>query len=239
MSHRRLSRFLARHRSGWVVVLVTIAGGLPGNLRGQTNPVRLHVTLTPDSAPSGARSPIVRSENLLGSESRWLSALRSGLPVRLHYRVETWRSREGWFDDFARQLEWNVVVRHEPLLDHYTLLTLVGQRRQERRYATLDALGAALAFAYQVNVRPDEPGGYYYAASLQVSTLSDSDLDELKRFLAGDIGEAAQGSEGIGDVVGRGTTRILLRLAGLPSLRLEARSPRFVVRQNGQAEPPR
>src|SRR5215203_5581488 len=192
----------------------------------QAAPVRLLVTLTPDSTPNGGRAPIVRSENLLASESRWLTALRSGLPVRLHYRVEIWRSRDGWFDDFAQQVEWDVVVRHEPLLDHYTLLTLVGQRRQERRYATLDALGAALAFAYQVNVRPDQPGGYYYAASLQVSTLSDSDLDELKRFLEGDIGEAAQGGEGIGDAVGRGTTRLLLRLAGLPSLRLEAPSAR-------------
>jgi hypothetical protein len=174
----------------------------------------------------------VRSENLLGSESRWLSALRSGLPVRLHYRLEVWRSRDGWFDNFDRQIEWDVVIRHEPLLDQYTLLTLVGRRRQERRYATLDALGAALAFAYQVNVRPQERSGYYYAASLQVSTLSDSDLDELKRFLAGDLGNDAEGGSGIGDAVGRGATRFLLRLAGLPSLRLEARSPRFEVREN-------
>jgi hypothetical protein len=192
--------------------------------------IRLHVTLTPDSTFRGARAPVVRAENLLGGESRWLDALRSGLPVRLHYRVEVWRSREGWFDTFSRQVEWDVVVRHEPLLDQYTLLTLVGARRQERRYATLDALGAALAFAYQVNVRPDEAGGYYYAASLQVSTLSDSDLDELERFLAGDLDNGARGNEGIGDAVGRGTTRFLLRLAGLPSLRLEARSARFAVR---------
>jgi hypothetical protein len=201
-----------------------------GILRAQGTPIRLHVTLAQDSSMRGARAPVVRSENLLGAESRWLSALRSGLPVRLHYRVEVWRSRDGWFDEFSRQAEWDLVVRHEPLLDQYTLLTLVGRRRQERRYATLDALGAALSFAYQVNVRPEESGGYYYAASLQVSTLSDSDLDELERFLAGDIGEAAQGSEGIGDAVGRGATRFLLRLAGLPSLRLEARSQRFVVR---------
>lgn len=230
MSHRRLSRFLARQWGGWVVALAVLGAMLPESLAAQAGPVRLVVSLALDSAPTGARAPVVRSENLLASESRWLTALRSGLPVRLHYRVEIWRSRDGWFDDFAQQVEWDVVVRHEPLLDHYTLLTLVGQRRQERRYATLDALGAALAFAYQVNVRPDQPGGYYYAASLQVSTLSDSDLDELKRFLEGDIGEAAQGGEGIGDAVGRGTTRLLLRLAGLPSLRLEARSPRFVVR---------
>jgi len=217
---------------GWIVALGALVAGTPWtSLAAQdSGPIRLHVTLTQDSSPRGARSPVVRSENLLGGESRWLNALRSGLPVRLHYRVEMWRSREGWFDTFSRQVEWDLVVRHEPLLDQYTLLTLVGARRQERRYATLDALGAALAFAYQVNVRPEEPGGYYYAASLQVSTLSDSDLDELERFLAGDLGDGGQGGEGIGDAVGRGATRFLLRLAGLPSLRLEARSPRFVVR---------
>ena len=216
---------------GWIVALGALLAWTPWtSLAAQDGgPIRLHVTLTQDSSLRGARSPVVRSENLLGGESRWLDALRSGLPVRLHYRVELWRSRDGWFDDFSRQVEWDVVVRHEPLLDQYTLLTLVGARRQERRYATLDALGAALAFAYQVSVRPDEPGGYYYAASLQISTLSDSDLDELERFLAGDLGNQGKG-EGIGDAVGRGATRFLLRLAGLPSLRLEARSERFTVR---------
>jgi len=196
----------------------------------ESRSVRLLVTLAADSTPGGARAPIVRSENLLVGDSRWLSALRSGLPVRLHYRVEVWQSREGWFDVFSRQAEWDVLIRHEPLLDQYTLLTFAGARRQERRYATLDALGAALGFAYLVNVRPSEEGRYYYAASLQVSTLSDSDLDELERFLAGDLGRAAQGGGNFGDALGRGATRFLLRLAGLPSLRLEARSERFTVR---------
>jgi hypothetical protein len=194
-----------------------------------TGSVSLEVRLARDSVGDGARAPIVRSQNLL-ADSRWLSALRSGLPVRLHYRVEVWRSKAGWFDAFIRQAEWDVVVRHEPLLDQYTMLTLVGGRAQERRYATLDALSAALAFAYQVNVLPSDAGIYYYAASLQVSTLSDTDLDELERFLAGDLGEVAQGKESIGDAMGRGATRFLLRLAGLPSLRLEARSPEFRVR---------
>ncbi len=189
--------------------------------------VRLRIALT-DSSLNGSRAPVIRSENMLGANSRWLAALRSGLPVRLHYRVEVWRSRGAWFDTFERQVEWDVLVRHEPLLDHYTLLTFVGAARQERRYATLDALGAALAFAYQVNVRPVEEGRYYYAASLQVSTLSDSDLDELERFLAGDLGRTDEG-ENLGDALGRGATRFLLRLAGLPSLRLEARSRHFLV----------
>ncbi|HEU4681436.1 MAG TPA: DUF4390 domain-containing protein, partial [Gemmatimonadales bacterium] len=130
-------------RGGMLVLGTLLTAGAPAALDAQDPQlVRLHVTLTQDSTPRGARAPIVRSENLLVPESRWLLSLRSGLPVRLHYRVEVWRSRDGWFDNFNRQVEWDVVVRHEPLLDQYTLLTLVGARRQERRYATLDALGA-------------------------------------------------------------------------------------------------
>jgi hypothetical protein len=207
-----------------------MAAGRPQRGAAQASPaVRLTVRLAPDTTPTGSRAPIVRSENLL-NDGRWLTALRSGLPVRLHYKVEVWRSRGAWFDAFERQVEWDVVLRHEPLLDQYTLLTLVGGRVRERRYATVDALGAALAFAYQVSARPTQNGRYYYAASLEISTLSDSDLDELQRFLEGDLGEVAQGKEGVGDAVGRGATRFLLRLAGLPSLRLEVRSLSFDVR---------
>jgi hypothetical protein len=218
----------------WTPLLTATAGALlalaaPRDGQAQTgNSVRLEVRLTPDSAPRGARAPVVRSDNLLG-DGRWLSTLRSGLPVRLHYRVEVWLSRNGWLDQLTRQVYWDVVVRHEPLLDQYTMLTIFGSRVQERRYATLDALTAALAFAYQINVSPTEAGSYYYTATLEVSTLSDSDLDELERFLEGDL-ERARGREGIGDALGRGATRFLLRLAGLPSLRLEARTRRFAVR---------
>ena len=120
---------------------------------------------------------------LLFGDGRWLSTLRSGLPVRLHYRIEVWRSRNGWMDQLTRQVYWDVVLRHEPLLDEYTMLTIFGSRVQERRYATLDALTAALAFAYQINVSPTVQGSYYYSATLEVSTLSDDDLEELERFL--------------------------------------------------------
>ena len=116
--------------------------------------------------------------------------------MRLHYRVEVWRSRGGWFDAFERQAEWDVVLRHEPLLDQYTVLTLVGDRVQERRYATIDALSAALAFAYQVSVRPAAArGATTTPRRSEISTLSDSDLDELQRFLEGDLGDVAQGKE--------------------------------------------
>ena len=116
-----------------LLTLLALAAGRPAPVLGQgTGPIRLTVRLSPDSTLAGSRAPIVRSENLL-SDGRWLAALRSGLPVRLHYRVEVWRSRGGWFDAFERQAEWDVVLRHEPLLDQYTVLTLVGGRVLEGR----------------------------------------------------------------------------------------------------------
>jgi hypothetical protein len=202
-----------------LLLLALLAFAVPREAQAQTgNSVRLEVRLTPDTARRGARAPVVRSDNLLG-DGRWLSTLRSGLPVRLHYRIEVWRSRDGWLDQLTRQVYWDVVLRHEPLLDQYTMLTIFGTRVQERRYATLDALTAALAFAYQINVSPAQPGSYYYTATMEVSTLSDEDIDELERFLEGDLG-SARGEGGLGDALGRGATRFLLRLAGLPSLRL-------------------
>jgi len=211
-----------------LLLLALLAVAIPGESRAQAgNSVRLEVRLTPDTAVRGGRAPVVRSENLLG-DGRWLSTLRSGLPVRLHYRIEVWRSRNGWMDQLTRQVYWDVVLRHEPLLDEYTMLTIFGSRVQERRYATLDALTAALAFAYQINVSPAQQGNYYYSSTLEVSTLSDDDLEELERFLDG--GTTRRGEGGLSDAMGRGATRFLLRLAGLPSLRLEARTGRFSIR---------
>ncbi|HEY8257478.1 MAG TPA: DUF4390 domain-containing protein [Gemmatimonadales bacterium] len=215
-------------RCAWAALAIGAVALYAPRLAGQTlPPVRLEVRLT-SPASSGARAPIVQSRNLL-SDDRWVSALRSGLPVRLHYRLEVWRSRDGWFDSFERQTQWDVVVRHEPLLDQYSLLTIVSGRGQERRYATLDALSAALGFSFQVNVGPTASGRYYYSTTLEISTLSDSDLDELRRFLEGDP-EDPEGKDNTGDVLGRGATRLLLRIAGLPTLRLEARSGPFEVR---------
>jgi hypothetical protein len=223
----RTALYAARALAGGLGILLAAAGE---PLQAQSPPpVCLGVRLSADTSARGARVPVVRAENLL-ADGRWLSTLRSGLPVRLHYRLEIWRSRGGWLDLLTRQTEWDVVVRHEPLLDQYTLLTLFANRAEERRYATVDALSAALAFSYQVNVRPGSSGRYYYTAVLEVSTLSDSDLDELERFLDGDLGDVAQGRGNVGDALGRGATRFLLRLAGLPSLRLEARSQGFEVR---------
>ncbi|HEV8123651.1 MAG TPA: DUF4390 domain-containing protein [Gemmatimonadales bacterium] len=210
---------------------VGLALGIAGPLASQDGVVRVSVALTPDTAQSGQRNPEVRTSAGLLEEDRWVSMLRSGFPLRMHYRVEIWRSRSAWFDDLVRQVEWDVVVRHEPLLDQYAVNTIMPGRARENRYTGIDPLARALeAVVYRIAFRPPPPGEYYYVASLQVSTLSDSDLDELERFLRGDLGPAASEGRDLGDALGRGATRVLLKLAGVPSLRIEGRSERFRVK---------
>ncbi len=211
------------------ILLGTAAAAKPLDAQ-QTRQVTLTAGLTPDTARTGRRDPQVRTQHLL-SDSRLLSMLGSGFPLRMHYRVELWRSRSGWFDAFERAVEWDVVVRHEPLLDQYAVTTLMPGRTRENRYTGLEALTRALdGVAYQIAFRVTDRGDYYYNASLQVSTLSDSDLDELERFLRGELGPAASEGRNFGDAVGRGATRLLLKLAGLPSVRVEGRSERFSVK---------
>lgn len=193
------------------------------------NRVNLEVSLASDSAQDGTRDPILRARGLL-SDDRWTSMLNSGFPVRMHFRVELWRDRDIWFDALLRQVEWDVVIRREPLLDQYTVNTITPASVGERRYATLGALVSALEYAYRITIGPAEQGNYYYAGVLGLATLSDSDLEEIDRFLRGDLGAAAGGGENLGEAVSRGAKRLLLRLAGLPSVRLEGRSEHFRVR---------
>ena len=215
--------------NGWLtgLALSVFTGAHPARAQ-DSSAVRLEVTLAQDSTMSGARSPIVRTYNLL-ADTPWLSMLRSGFPVRLHYRLEMWHSRAGWFDEMVRVQEWDVVARHEPLLEQFTVTRLVGRNRVENRYATAAGLAAVLGLPYRIKVAPREPGTYYYLGSLEVTTLSDSDLDELERFFRGEL-QTVPDSQASGTTASRAARRLLLRLAGLPSLKLSGRSLRFEVR---------
>jgi len=188
--------------------------------------VDLVVSLVPDPARKPGVLPEARVAGLLEDE-RWTSALLSGLPLRLHYRLELWRSRNSWFDASIRSVVWDVVVQREPLLDQYAVTTVLLGRTRQQRYPDLAALGTALGVAYRISVRPDGKGQYYYAATLQVSTLSDQDLDEMDRVLRGDPETSAGDDGNLGDAVSRAARRMVLRVAGLPIMRVEGKSATF------------
>ena len=78
-------------------------------------------------------------------------------------------------------------------------------------------------------MRPRTPGRYYYTATLELETLSLSDLEELERWLQGELQPAVTGDRSIPGAVGQGAKRLMIRLLGLPARRLEGRSGKFEV----------
>jgi hypothetical protein len=173
--------------------------------------------------------PRVRSTGLL-ADGKFVGLMRSGFPLRLHYRLELWRVRASWFDQFVREVSWDAVARNDPLADDFVLIRQGGA---VSRYATPEELATALEIPYTVTLRPpassSSSGRFYFVARLEVTTLNDTDLQELSRWLSGDVGPVVSGEGNFGEALARGAQRVLVRLAGLPRERLEARSPTFRI----------
>lgn len=166
--------------------------------------------------------PRVQATGLL-ADGRFLGLMRSGFPLRLHYRLELWRARSGWFDQFVSEASWDAVARHDPIADDFVLIRTGGT---VSRYATGGELEHALAIPYRVTLapKPSAGGRFYFLCRLDVTTLNDTDLEELSRWLKGDVSPAVSGETSVGSALARGAQRVLVRIAGLPHLTLEARS---------------
>ena len=214
--------------------LLLLAAGLTALVRparAQNPPDRPSVTVSlgaPDEQ-TGARKPIIYLRHL-AADPRWAQALDNSLPIVLHNRLEVWRSRDGWIDELLFGTEWQVYVTKEPLADEYDVTVVTGNRPQRpRRFVQRDSAIAYLELPNLVEVEPNRAGRFYYVLTTRITALSDADMDQLERFLAGDPDLDVSGRSGT--VVGRGIRRLLLRIAGLPSEVLTARSEQFTVRK--------
>jgi hypothetical protein len=186
------------------------------------------------AAPAAAQAPaltitlqsdIARIQTTaLLADGKFLALMRSGFPLRLHYRLELWRSRGKWFDQLVSELAWDDVAHHDPLADEFVLFRTDGR---VTRYSAPDALERALELPYRVALASKGTGKFYVLSRLDVTTLNDSDLDELTRWLKGDLSPAVSGQGNVGSALARGAQRIIVRIAGLPRVALEARSPEF------------
>lgn len=165
----------------------------------------------------------VQATRLL-DDGRFPDLMRSGFPLRLHYRLELWRVRTSWFDRFITGVEWDAVARHDPLSDDYILIQPGGR---VARYNTTEDLAAALALPYRVAIDPRGDGRFYLVGRLDVTTLNDTDLEELTRWLKGDVTPAVSGRESFGEALAHGAQRALVRIAGMPTLTLDGRSGNF------------
>jgi len=173
---------------------------------------------------AGFRADLALGDVLAGGALR--DAVRGGIPLRLRITVELWRDRR-FFDELAGSQGWSTVLFFEPLEETFALRE--SARAPLRRFPSYEAATAYLEHSYSLALRPGRAGAYYYTARADVETLSLSDLQELERWLKGELKPAVGGESPVSSALADGVRRLFVRVLGLPSRRFEARSPRFEV----------
>jgi hypothetical protein len=206
--------------------VVAMLAALPLSRAVAQGPARIEVNL--GAAVAGQRgAPLVRSEHILGDHDI-REMMHSGFPARLHYRLELWGAA-GFFDDLKRQTEWDVIVRYNPLKRRYTATKIEGEKITALgSFDNLDPIEAVLSQATTPALAvPDGHDKYYYNLVLDVQMLSVSDLDEVERWLKGDLGPAVHGEKNPGTAIGQGAKTLITKLLGGQEKHYEARSKVF------------
>lgn len=177
------------------------------------------------SADAGAGyRGVLRVREIL-SDNELADAVRSGLPLRIRFKVELWR--DALFDDLISTEQWTSIVTYDALSQQYVVRTRSEARA--RVFSDFNAARAVIESSYPVSLRPTRRGRYYYTGSADIETLSLSDLEELERWLKGELQPAVSGDRSIPGAIGQGARRLFIRVLSLPERRLEARSERFRV----------
>ena len=204
-------------RPGFLIALALAAPALEAQ-RG----ARLEVAL-----PAAADAPLVRAVNVIDSRMRDL--LRNGFPARLSFRVELW-SRDGWFNELQRSVDWDMIVQFDALNRTFRVARITDQPEPLGTFTDFAGVDDILAVAFRVPIGPPaRRGSYYYMATLDVEALSVTDLDEVERWLRGELRPAVRGRRNPGTALTRGVRTLFLRLLGGEQRRFEARTRTFRV----------
>lgn len=166
---------------------------------------------TPDLA---TQPPTVRTVGVL-SAGRTPELIRNGFPARLHYKLERWAA--GTFvNDVKATAEWEFIAQYDPLAKTYKLIratprsaVVVGE------YTDLSDADAKLAEPYPAPISPPRRGEKsYYVLSLDVEAMSLSDLDEVQRWLRGELRPAVRGHRNPGTAMSSGVRTLFVRILG-------------------------
>jgi hypothetical protein len=205
------------------VVLASAAIAAPA---GAQPKVRVDVLPPPENAWAET-PPSVSSFGLLADGSM-RDLLLNGFPARLHYRLERWVSGR-WFDDLKASYEWDVIVKYDVLGKKYQAVRVVNKKVQSLgEFASLDSAELSAEGPYSPAILLPKNGQRgYYNLLLDVETLSLSDLDEVERWLRGELKPAVSGKKNPGTAVGRGVRTLVVRLLGGEKRHYEARTGTF------------
>jgi hypothetical protein len=219
-----------------LVVAGLVALGPP--LHAQRVP-RLDIVLPPravdgaDGRGAAAVGPQIGFGHVLDDEQT-RELVRAGFPAQLHFRLELWRVGR-WVNELDRSVEWDIVVGYDPTSQAYRVRRRFGNQVEDLgAFPTLSSAQAASERPFRVPLTPRRPGRrYYYNLVLDVEALSVSDLDQLERWLRGELRPAVRGENNPLSAIGSGARTLVTRILGGERRHYERRSPTFWADRGG------
>src|SRR3954469_31756 len=203
------------------LVLILVAA-LP--LRGQGGSPRLQLSL-PSPLTAAVDAPTVALKDVL-AEGHRRELLNAGWPTVLHCRVELWKRGFIFFDQES-QVAWDLIVEYVPATKLYRV-----QRQQDGKlerlgqFSTIEEAEQVIDQTYRVPLSPRSKGArYYYTFSLDLQTLTGSDLDAWQRWVRGDAEPAIRGKANPIGALQRGLGSALSRVLGGETQHYERRAP--------------
>jgi len=216
---RRVSSWLA---VGILAATAPLAAQTPETPSPQLEPRPVSLSVDPSS---GALRVGLGTLLLQGGLSQ---ALQSGLPVRIRVVAELWKDR--FFDGQEGRSEWRATLVFDPLERRYRFGASSREGEVEAGNQPVENLAdaqARLEALFRLPLRPRSEGTFYYTTQIEVETLSLSDLDELQRWLRGDLAPAVGGEGDVEGAVGKGLRRLMVRMLSLPTRRIRVRTDPF------------
>jgi hypothetical protein len=219
-------------RKWWILLgLAAVGGPRLVAAQGGGNP-RMAIALPAAPAKGDSTDPPISGPGVGGPDvianGQIRDLLRNGFPARLRFHLELWR-KGSVFDVIEGSADWEIVARYDPLTKRYRaariidkLVTVLGDFDQPQQ------LDTAIARPYAVPLPPrDRRNRYYYTGTLDVEMISLGDLDEVERWLRGELSPAVRGQRNPGGVLGRGLRGAFLKLIGAERRHYEARTKVF------------
>ena len=190
-----------------------------GPLAGQERPTFEATLRTTGADPPEA---VVTLRSLL-SDERFATAMESGFPLYVALTVELREERSLW-DRTVDRWVWEYVVVWDPVREIWVIEDPQGTEEFRDRAV----LARRLARVYVVPLEPRGGGRHHYRASARARMLSDEDVDEVYAWLRGDDAEAARRDRP--GFLARTARKVLVQVAPLPRLDLDARTASFTRR---------
>ena len=207
-----------------VPALLALALGVAVPAAAQGSP-RLELTL-PTQGALLREGPTLRGTDLL-ADPQLRDLVRNGFPARFSFRVELW-STGGFFNNLTASTAWDVIVRYDPLDKVYQVVRIAGDRAVALgSFSDVAAAGEAVGRPLRIPLNAPSRDRYYYNAVLDVEVLSLSDLDELERWLRGELRPAVSGRRNPGTALTRGVRTLVVRLLGGTRRQFETRTSTF------------